>query len=91
MRRGLVCILPTQVGFEVLIDWFGVRHGGIVSRALVACSARRSDLALGGALIDLACDPRPSLTLALSRRERGLKRGLENGSRDDFDAHPLFL
>ena len=75
----------------LLSDEFGVWRGGIASRALVACSARWGELALGGALSDLACDPRPSLTLALSRRERGLKRGRENGSRDDFEAHQLFL
>ena len=71
--------------------WFGVRRGSIALRALVACSARRGNSALGGAPIDRACDPRPSLTLALSRRERRLKRGRENGSRDDFEAHQLFL
>ena len=75
----------------LLSDEFGVRRGGIASPVLVACSACWGDLALGGALIDLACDPRPSLTLALSRRERGLKRGRENGSQDDFEAHQLFL
>ena len=55
--------------------------------------ARRGwgDMASGEALSDLACDPRPSPTLALSRRERGQKRGRENGSRDDFEAHQLFL
>ena len=74
----------------LLIDRFGVRRGGIASRALAACSAWWGDLALGGALIDLACDPRPSLTLALSRRERGLKRGGEDGARDDVDAQQLF-
>ena len=70
----------------LLSDRFGVWRGGIASRALVACSARWGDLALGGALIDLACDRRPSLTLALSRRERGLKRGRENGAWDDVHA-----
>ena len=70
----------------LLSDEFDVWRGGIASRALVACSARWGDLALGGALIDLACDRRPSLTLALFRWERGLKRGGENGSRDDVDA-----
>ena len=71
----------------------GLACGETDLRRALGWLARRGwgDLALGGALIDLACDPRPSLTLALSRREKGLKRGRENGSRDDFDAHQLFL
>ena len=67
-----------------------MRRGGIASWALVACSARWGDLALGGALINLACDPRPSLTLALSRRERGLKRGGANGFREDVGTNQFF-
>ena len=43
----------------LLSDWFGARCGGVAPRALVACTTRRGDLALDGALFAGAgaCDP----------------------------------